>query len=31
MAEVLGRDLEQVCATLDSTSEALYGPWSMSE
>jgi TatD DNase family protein len=27
MAEVLGRDLEQVCATLDATSEALYGPW----
>ena len=27
MAEVLGRDLEEVCATLDATSEALYGPW----
>ncbi len=27
MAEVLGRDLEDVCATLDATSEALYGPW----
>jgi TatD DNase family protein len=27
MAEVIGRDLEEVCATLDATSEALYGPW----
>jgi TatD DNase family protein len=27
MAEVLGRDLESVCADLDRTSEALYGPW----
>jgi TatD DNase family protein len=27
MAEVLGRDLEAVCADLDRTSEALYGPW----
>ena len=27
MAEVVGRDLEDVCATLDATSEALYGPW----
>lgn len=27
MAEVLGRDLEGVCADLDRTSEALYGPW----
>ena len=27
MAEVLGRDLAAVCATLDATSEALYGPW----
>ena len=27
MAEVLGRDLEEVCATLDATSETLYGPW----
>jgi TatD DNase family protein len=27
MADVLGRDLEQVCAALDATSEALYGPW----
>ncbi len=30
MAEVLGRDLEEVCATLDATSEALYGPWDVS-
>jgi TatD DNase family protein len=27
MAEVLDRDLEQVCATVDASSEALYGPW----
>jgi TatD DNase family protein len=27
MAEVLGRDLEAVCADLDRTSESLYGPW----
>jgi TatD DNase family protein len=27
MAEVLGRDVEEVCATLHATSEALYGPW----
>jgi TatD DNase family protein len=27
MAEVLGRDLESVCARIDATSEALYGPW----
>jgi TatD DNase family protein len=27
MAEVLHRDLEEVCARLDATSEALYGPW----
>ncbi|MGZ4625246.1 MAG: TatD family hydrolase [Kineosporiaceae bacterium] len=27
MAEVLGRDVEGVCADLDATSEALYGPW----
>ena len=27
MAEVLGRDLEDVCASLDATSETLYGPW----
>ena len=27
MAEVLGRDLGEVCATIDATSEALYGPW----
>ncbi len=27
MAEVLGRDLAEVCAALDATSEALYGPW----
>ena len=27
MAEVLGRDLGEVCATLDATSERLYGPW----
>jgi TatD DNase family protein len=27
MAEVLGQDLEAVCAELDRTSEALYGPW----
>ncbi|HYY12570.1 MAG TPA: TatD family hydrolase [Kineosporiaceae bacterium] len=30
MAEVLGRHLEDVCATLDATSEALYGPWGLS-
>ena len=27
MAEVLGTDLEALCARLDATSEALYGPW----
>ena len=27
MAEVLGADLEALCARLDATSEALYGPW----
>jgi TatD DNase family protein len=27
MADVLGRDLESVCADLDRTAEALYGPW----
>jgi TatD DNase family protein len=27
MAEVLDRDVEDVCASLDATSEALYGPW----
>jgi TatD DNase family protein len=27
MADVLGRDLGEVCAVLDGTSEALYGPW----
>lgn len=27
MAEVLQRPLEEVCAALASTSEALYGPW----
>jgi TatD DNase family protein len=27
MAEVVRRDLEAVCADLDRTSEALYGPW----
>jgi len=27
MAEVLRRDLDAVCATLDATSERLYGPW----
>lgn len=27
MAEVLGTDLEALCAQLDATSEALYGPW----
>jgi len=27
MAEVLDRDLGEVCATIDATSEALYGPW----
>jgi TatD DNase family protein len=27
MAEVLGRDVEAVCARLDATSEGLYGPW----
>ncbi len=27
MAEVLGRDLEEVCDVLDATSEHLYGPW----
>ena len=30
MAEVLGRDLAEVCAALDTTSEALYGPWDLS-
>ncbi len=29
MAEVLGRDLGDVCATLDATAEALYGPWNL--
>jgi TatD DNase family protein len=27
LAEVTGRDLEDVCATLRATSDALYGPW----
>ena len=27
MAEVLGRDLEEVCSALDTTSDSLYGPW----
>jgi TatD DNase family protein len=27
MAEVLGRDVAEVCARLDATSEQLYGPW----
>lgn len=27
MAEVVDRDLAEVCATLDATTEALYGPW----
>jgi len=27
MAEVLDRDLDEVCRQLDVTSEALYGPW----
>jgi TatD DNase family protein len=27
IAEVTGRDLEEVCATLRATSEHLYGPW----
>ncbi len=27
MAEVLGVDLETLCARLDATAEALYGPW----
>ena len=27
MAEVVGQDLERVCATLAATAEALYGPW----
>ena len=27
MAEVTGRDLEQVCADLDRVAERLYGPW----
>lgn len=27
MAELLGRDVEGLCAVLDATSEALYGPW----
>jgi TatD DNase family protein len=30
MAEVLGRDLGEVCTVLDATSEALYGPWGVS-
>jgi TatD DNase family protein len=30
MAEVLGRDLEEVCRTLDGTAETLYGPWDVS-
>jgi TatD DNase family protein len=30
MAEVLGRDLGELCAALDATSEALYGPWDVS-
>jgi TatD DNase family protein len=31
MAEALERDLEEVCATLDATSERLYGPWGVSD
>jgi len=27
MAEVLGRDLDEVCASLAATAEAVYGPW----
>ncbi len=27
MAEVLGRDLAEICRRLDATAEALYGPW----
>jgi TatD DNase family protein len=27
MAEVLNRDLDDVCARLDATAEDLYGPW----
>lgn len=27
VADVVGRDLEEVCAVIDSTSEGLYGPW----
>jgi TatD DNase family protein len=27
MAQVLGTDLEALCARLDATSEAVYGPW----
>ena len=30
MAEVLERDLGEVCAALDATSEAVYGPWDVS-
>jgi TatD DNase family protein len=29
MAEVLDRRLDDVCARLDATSEALYGPWGL--
>lgn len=27
MAEVTGRDLDEVCTTLRATAESLYGPW----
>ncbi len=27
MAEVLDRDVSEVCAVIDATSESLYGPW----
>jgi TatD DNase family protein len=27
MAKVLSRDVEAVCADLDRTSQAVYGPW----
>lgn len=27
MAETLGRPLEEVCAAVDATAEAVYGPW----
>jgi len=27
MAESLGRDVNEVCATLNATTEAVYGPW----